>query len=255
MEVSLNTVVLMYHGLYRDQQELQQMIDAEDRHYAVSLADFRRHLQLIRASTCKSGTPDVVLTFDDGHLSNHTLALPELLSEGLNAWFFVTTDFMASRQYFCRPQQVKELHDAGMLVGSHGKSHRFFSDLSIQQQKQELEMSRQALEETVQAPVTSISFPGGRYNSDTLELASATGYTLLFDSRTGINQGLDLAACGNTVMRVAVRKTTSDVELNKIITGDNSYYAKAAIKQSIKSGLRTLLGNRLYHGFYKSVTG
>ncbi len=252
----MKTIVLMYHGLYESDTDLGVYISKEDQPYAVSREKFRRHLALIqRKNVPEKADTKVILTFDDGHISNHRMALPDLCDFKMTAYFFVTSDFMRLRDHFCRSEQIRELHNAGMIIGAHGVSHRFLDDdLSIDELKLEFSQSKSTLEQAIGTSVNSISFPGGRYSEDSMGLAKAAGFEQLFGSRTGINHG-SFIEWRQPIQRVAIRKTTTDLEFSKIISADAGYYSKIAIKQTIKIGLRKTLGNRLYHGLYKSIAG
>lgn len=247
----MKTVVLMYHGLYEDEDDLQQSIIAEDRPYAVERSTFRKHLELIK----KQGEVEVVITFDDGHISNHSMALPDLQAAGLTAYFFVTSEFSAKREYFCRPKHLADLHNAGMVVGSHGVSHRFLDDdLSGDELRRELKDSACYLKNAIGEDVYSISFPGGRYSDNSLELAHLCGYRQLFGSKSGVNSTFEEES-RKPILRVALKKTTTINEIQQMLTANSTYYTKIAVKQFLKTSLRKILGNKLYHGLYKSLAG
>ncbi len=251
----MNTIILMYHAIYRNEAELASLIATEDRPYAVSRESFQRQLSMVVDQLAKDKRRDIIISFDDGHISNHSIALPELEKYGLKAIFFITTDFMRERPYFCRPEQIKSLYEAGMEIGSHGASHCFLDDdLSREELLSEFADSKSALEEATGSPVVSISFPGGRYSRDSVSLACGCGFSRFYGSRAGINDNLGTDEA-SPLRRVAIRRTTSDSEFLQIISANGSYYSKIAVKQALKSGLRKLLGNRLYHGLYKSVSG
>lgn len=251
----MKTVVLMYHGLYESEDDLQKSTIVEDRPYAVERATFRKHLALIKKQRESPDGVKVVITFDDGHISNHSMALPDLQAAGLSAYFFVTSEFSDSREYFCRPEHLAELHNAGMVVGSHGVTHRFLDDdLSRDELERELEDSANYLQNAIGEKVNSISFPGGRYSENTLELASECGYSQLFGSQTGVNNSFEKES-RDPILRVALKKTTTIEEFQQILTANSSYYSKIAVKQFLKTSLRKILGNKLYHGLYKSLAG
>jgi peptidoglycan/xylan/chitin deacetylase (PgdA/CDA1 family) len=135
-------LVLMYHALYTDTAE-REALDAPDRPYAVSLESFRAQLRFLQEAKIPvldrqalkrpvTGLPQwsVFMTFDDGHDSNHRLALAALKDHGMRATFFVTSNFIGQRPGFCSAHDLRELAEAGMDVQSHGQTHLFFDDLS-----------------------------------------------------------------------------------------------------------------------------
>jgi peptidoglycan/xylan/chitin deacetylase (PgdA/CDA1 family) len=257
-------IALMYHGLYRDEAELEA-IDPEDRPYAVELGDFARHLDAIERSasvagslraleTMSPGATDrawVLLTFDDGHGSNHALALPELERRGWRATFFVTSDFIGRRRDYCTAAQLRELARHGMTVGSHGKTHRFLDALSDTELDEEIRGSKGAIEDCTGVAVDSISFPGGRYDERALRMGGAAGLRYFFTSEVGANETSALAH-GGMVRRVAIRRGTRADELEALIR-DPRILLRAAWRSRAKSIVRRALGNRLYHGLYRRL--
>lgn len=252
------SVVLMYHALHPDNDT--SMVDAEDQPYAVSVSTFKEHMAMLKgyrvgllSNDASKPQPDVVITFDDGHISNLDLALPILKEYGWKAYFFVTTDFIESREFFCRPHQLKDFVDAGMVVGSHGVSHRFLADLSDDESKRELSLSKDRLQSWLDTDVLSISYPGGRYTAGTMDLARKIGYRQIFDSTFDTISASDLAE-NSPLARVAIRRSTSASEFESMVSNDRSYFRRVQYAQRIKQTAKRILGNRLYHGLYKSLT-
>jgi len=251
------SVVLMYHALHPDGDV--SAIDREDQPYAVPISTFKAHMAALRNyrvgvfSANSTERPDVVITFDDGHLSNYTLALPVLEQLGFPAYFFVTTNFIESRANHCRPQQLKNLVDAGMVVGSHGVSHQFLADLTDTETKFELRHSRDQLQSWINTDIHSFSFPGGRYTEHTLQVAQEAGYRQIFDSKFDVV--LEQTAIEQQALaRVAIRRATTNDEFERMISKDSNYFRSIQRTQKFKQSVKRALGNRLYHGLYKSLT-
>jgi len=228
----------MYHSLFDGDNT--DRIDAEDLPYAVSTHNFIEQLNRLKNKRVglltdeNSVMPDVVITFDDGHVSNFDIALPLLLERGLNAYLFVTSDFVGQRKHFCTADQLANMAQNGIQIGSHGTSHRFFDDLSDDEAERELRQSMQQLSDQSGQRVESISYPGGRYNQRTLEISRQAGYVQLFGSTIGVLKQKDLSATA-PLKRVAIRRNTSLDEFDRIINANMSYYA-------------------IYHGLYKSLS-
>jgi peptidoglycan/xylan/chitin deacetylase (PgdA/CDA1 family) len=78
---------------------------------------------------------------------------------------------------------AREMAANGMDIGSHSHTHRILSHLSVDEQKDELRRSKDALEQELSAPVTSIAYPVGAIDSfthDTEEIARSCGYQVGF---------------------------------------------------------------------------
>jgi peptidoglycan/xylan/chitin deacetylase (PgdA/CDA1 family) len=255
-------VVLMYHALYADDRELAA-IDAADRPYAVSVAAFERQLDAVARAGIAVIDPvrlparapvhgGVVLTFDDGHESNHRHACRMLLARGLRAAFFVTSDFIDGRAGFCRWPQLREMAENGMTIGSHGRSHAFFDDLDNAQAGSELRDSRRRIEDAIGRPVAQLSFPGGRFLRRQLSLAADAGYTLYHTSRFGSHRPDELRAHA-VLSRVAIRRSTDERQFVAYATAAPWTMRRAAVAGSVKGWLRAACGNAVYQRLYEKL--
>src|SRR6185437_12526268 len=125
--------VLMYHGLHTGDADPGRF----DPVYSVAPAEFARQLDWLCGHGFRSVRLDapghaadqpVVISFDDGDVSNFTVALPLLRERGMVAEFFITSDFIG-QPGMLEVGNIRALADAGMGVQSHGRSHRFLEDL------------------------------------------------------------------------------------------------------------------------------
>lgn len=129
-------------------------------------------------------TGGVVLTFDDGHASDHDIALPMLAKAGATATFFIVPDFIG-RPGFMTWDQVRSLHAAGMEIGSHSMTHPDFRTVDADTALAEFKNSKAAIEAEIGAPVTSFAFPYGFAPRRYYALARAAGYTHVMGSHHG----------------------------------------------------------------------
>ncbi|MFK8081561.1 MAG: polysaccharide deacetylase family protein [Granulosicoccus sp.] len=293
------SVVLMYHGVFPDNDK--STIDAEDHPYAVSLSNFTHQLDLLAEHNVglygNGQVPDVVISFDDGHASNLSLAAPLLLERNLAAYFFITTNFIDRRLNFLSSDELAELSRLpGFCVGSHGMTHRFFDDMSVEESNKELTESRQRLESICGSACRSISFPGGRFGVQTHKQLVNVGYKQWFGSQTGlISPGrlTNEASCDGAVQvvsdrksasvrerhdkrstefsdlpdrwslmsqcdaapldRVAIRHNTQMPEFRRITSQEPAYFRRKRLNSQAKRIARRVIGNRLYHGLYRSL--
>lgn len=254
--------VLMYHGLYANEREYQA-IDAADRPYAVSTQRFTEQLQAMQRSGLniidpgQLGSPamsagGVVLTFDDGHASNHRHALQILQQLGLKAVFFVTSDFMERRPGFCSWAQLREMADQGMTIGSHGRTHRFLDDLSDAEAMAELSDSKQAIEQGIGRGIDQVSFPGGRFSVRQLALWQPLGYRAFHSSRVAAAPARPVQP-GDVLPRLAIRRDTSLPDVLAMAQADRRWLMRATALASAKQLVRRLAGNRLYHHLYERL--
>jgi hypothetical protein len=73
--------------------------------------------------------------------------------------------------------EVKEMSRDNVDFGSHGRSHRILTTLSVDEVKQELVQSKNVIEERIGKRVNFFSYPNGDYNSGVKKLVQEAGYS------------------------------------------------------------------------------
>ncbi len=236
-------VVLMYHTFYTDQAELAALPEV-DRPYAVSIEEFDWQLRQISQQTklaCE-------ITFDDGHRSVLSHALPILKKFGLSGVFFISPKLLETADDFCSWKDLATLDRSGVRVESHALTHTLLTDLCLADVEYELFESKRLIEQHLNKQVNALSFPGGRYNADILHAAEQV-YEQIFTS--------DIGVAGDTspFPRFALRDATSRGEFTNIINADPGYIAKLSRQDRAKKWLKGVLGNAGYVKLYKLVKG
>lgn len=241
--------VLMYHAV-AGPADLAQA----DPHYAIRLARFRRHLQLMKqegravcsvrdllqADLPAPAGPPVAVTFDDGHHSN-LAAMEVLLEHGGRADFFVNPGNIG-RPHFLSWDELRRMSDQGMSIQSHGYHHLLLNALTPPEVLRELHESKQCLEEHLGREVSLFAPPGGRMPRELLPLARQAGYTAVCTSRPGrwhMHRDDD-------VPRFAVLSSTPDEQLRRWITGARGEIVWQACRHGLLAVLKKALGNRAY---------
>ena len=88
-------------------------------------------------------------------------------------------------------EQVKEMHAAGVAIGSHTKSHSFLSRLNNVQLQEELVGSKKKIEGETGAIVSVIAYPNGQkkdFNERVKAAAKEAGYSLGLSYINGVNK-------------------------------------------------------------------
>ncbi|MFV1982143.1 MAG: polysaccharide deacetylase family protein [Thiohalomonadales bacterium] len=254
---------LMYHSIYRNDEELNDLPE-EDRPYAISLDNFQQQLNSLVKNNIAVLDPEifndtpvdcikgnsVLLTFDDGHVSFYRYAYPELVKRNMSGIFFVTSELIKERKDFCSWCQLKEMSDNGMSIQSHGKTHKFISDLNPEEAHDELLNSKLTIESELTSTVNLISFPGGRYLKREIENGLNIGYEYFFTSNEGLNLFNDCAK-NHVVKRLAMRCTTSLDEFLKLSKGSFVVIKKRIAIYIVKYAIKKIIGNSVYHFIYK----
>lgn len=148
---------------------------------------------LRRCSGSEAGAEGaVLLTFDDGFLSDYTHVYARYMEAGLIPGFmsFIPVDFVGvpGRMTW---KMIEELHGEGVTIGSHGMTHVDLTAVSDSQLDRELALSKLMLEEHLGTPVSLFAFPYGRFSRRVWEAALRTGYTHLFTIQLGNHRGFE----------------------------------------------------------------
>jgi peptidoglycan/xylan/chitin deacetylase (PgdA/CDA1 family) len=137
----------------------------------------------------------LVITFDDGPLSNYTQVFPLLKKYDWAATFFIYPKVITENS---KTQltwgQLREMAAAGMDIQSHTLTHPFLTDKKAagalrysKWLKQELRESRRILQEQLRREVNLIAYPYGFYNSYVEKQCRRAGYRGMFTINYGIN--------------------------------------------------------------------
>ncbi len=142
----------------------------------------------------------VIITFDDGFACLHDTALPIMQTFGIRASAYPISGYLDRMARYdadlgipARPMlartQVRELHAAGIEIGSHSVNHPDLRSLSTAGLRYELERSRGDLEDLIGAPVMGFSYPRGLFNRNVHDRVGQAGYRWSCSTRPGLNEG------------------------------------------------------------------
>ncbi len=127
------------------------------------------------------GTKQLALTFDDGPNDPHTLRLLDVLARhNVKATFFLIGRFVKQR-----PDIVRELEQAGHVIGNHTFSHPNLIFASAGQTEAQLRDCEQALTDAVGQHSRLFRPPFGGRLPSTLRIARALGLEPVMWSVTG----------------------------------------------------------------------
>lgn len=235
-------IVMMYHGLWDSDAEYEN-IPAVDRPYAVHSSAF--DAQMARISELGRHA-DVLITFDDGHASTRTIAMPILAKYGMVATVFVTTAWTDTQDHYCTTDDLRELKCAGWTIGAHGHTHRFLTTIDDDELESELRHSRELLAPYM-GDTPEMSFPGGCFGEREIEAARAHGFVSLFGSRPSRWKPLTDPVAPRYAVRSGMNLKSYENLLNASllsrIADEASWFAKGAA--------RRVLGDELYYSVYR----
>jgi peptidoglycan/xylan/chitin deacetylase (PgdA/CDA1 family) len=124
-----------------------------------------------------------VLTFDDGYVDTYVKAYPVLRQHNIQATIFLVSEWLgkgnlkAPAEMLSR-SQILEMSKHGMAFGSHGRSHRALTELTVEEIWDEVEGSKRNLETAIGLPVTCFAYPFGLSDSRTRQVVRECGYDL-----------------------------------------------------------------------------
>ncbi len=248
--------VLIYHKLsfYYDKNK-----------YVFLASEFRKHLDAIKSLRMNPLTVDqvhestkdnesgynknILLTFDDGNISDFNISFPILSIYNFVATFFITTDWIGTDGYMSSSQILK-LSQSGMSVQSHAKSHNFLDEMTENKLHEELKDSKQILEGIIGKPVTSLSIPGGRLNERVIACAGSLGYRYIY---TSVPFQCDQVQDVKIIGRIGLRQPMIIDEFKRYLKATPMTIIKLKSKQFIKTKLKLMLGGRLYYVLWKII--
>ena len=169
----------------------------------VSIEQFESHLEFIEQGdytvvpliniikTLKSGgvvrDKTVAITVDDAYLSVYTEAWPRLKKYGFPFTVFVATDPVDNNlRNYMSWDQIRELLDDGVTIGSQTKSHPHMHRLSPIKVEKEIALSNSRfLEEIGQYPLL-FAYPYGEYSLDVVKAVKDAGFIAAFGQNSGV---------------------------------------------------------------------
>lgn len=190
------TIVLTFHAFLCDSLPASLLNDPAAMKYVLSpevLKGIAASLEHSRVCTLASahgqgeGGQKVVLTFDDGYVSDWLSAFPVLAESGLVGTFFVTSDNIGKPGY-CSAEQLRKMASSGMEIASHGRTHRYLTVMSDAEARREIVESAKKIEDATGVRVCGYAAVGGHYDSRCLSFAREAGYTYFASMIPGANR-------------------------------------------------------------------
>ena len=253
LETNQKIPILLYHALFDKEANTEK--------YAISKAEFEKQIKYLSEKGFKSLSPAdffetgksvkskkdaIVVTFDDGNYSDYSIAFPILKKYGFGAVFFVTTNWVGTKNYMTW-SNLKEMAENGMSIQSHSMTHSFLSDLSPDNLYKELNESRNIIGENLNIIADYISLPGGFCSRKVLNTAKDAGYKAVYTSSPGLN-GLDCKEKDFTILnRFVITKKTSFEDFKAIVNRDKKKIALYILEHYFKSSIKKILGSKRYY--------
>ena len=261
-----SAITLMYHDVVdRETHQASGFPSADAALYKLDPEQFDRHLAAIREAVGgrpiratelgtrpNSAARPWMLTFDDGGRSFHTRIVDRIEALGWPAHFFITTDYIGDPA-FMTPEEIRDLHRRGHVIGSHSCSHPLrFAARPFEELRREWRESLRVLAELLGEPVRTASIPGGQYSRRVAEAAAAEGIEVLFTSEP-TTRFADVDGC-LVIGRYAIQRWMGPEVAAGMAAGRFSPRFRQWFWWETKKIVKTLGGN-VYLKLRESMTG
>lgn len=242
-------LVLMYHAVHPGQEAWARQRPG-GRWYAITAPQFEKQMEYLAQQghstpliheflSGQAPAKSVVITFDDGHETNFSVAFPILQRFGFRAEFFVTVS-RVDQPGCVTWDNLKRMQDAGMSVQSHGMHHQPLTELPPDALREELLGSKEQMERVLGTRVNYFSIPGGFADQRVYREAFACGYEAICNSETGI------ARAGKVLRRIAVMYSTSQLVFEGIVQRKARLLFQMSAHRALANTAKALLGVQRY---------
>jgi peptidoglycan/xylan/chitin deacetylase (PgdA/CDA1 family) len=161
---------------------------ADNGYTTITLQDLLYHLTLGWPLPAKP----IVLTFDDGYTDAYWNAFPILQKYGFIGTFFIITDYITyDNPNHATWEQVIEMHNAGMDIQSHTRTHLDLRGLSDKQLLWQLLGSKEAIEARMDKQVRFFCYPAGKYDANAMRALRQFGYWAAVTTEYGATHSVD----------------------------------------------------------------
>jgi len=165
----------------------------------------------------------IIVTFDDGYASLFDVAFPLLRSNGYRATVFLVSDLIGKTNAWDsdEPQeplldapQIAQMQAAGIAFESHTRTHAPLTTIPIEQARDEMMLSKHALERLLGTRVRVLCYPYGKENAGIRALARDAGYEAAVIARRRMNT---TRTDPFRLVRIGVDHRTSVAELRRTL--------------------------------------
>jgi len=175
---------------------LEQIKMLADSGYHTILPD-----QLYDYLTRGTGLPEkpIMLTFDDTDLDQYNIAVPAMKNYGYKGVFFIMTVSLGKKHYMSK-DQVKELADAGHVIGSHTWDHHNVKKYQGEDWVTQIDKPTRQLEAITGRRPKYFAYPFGLWNKAAIPELKERGFVAAFQ----LNEKMDAEDPLFTIRRIIV---------------------------------------------------
>lgn len=188
-----SAVVVMYHRFGESTHPSTNIRIEQFEAHLEELADPKYTVlplpEIVAKLRARQPLPDrtVGISIDDAFLSVYREGFPRLQKAELHFTLFVATD-PVDRNIggYMNWNQIRELRDAGVTIGSQTHTHLHMARSSDERNRGELEKSNERFKAELGEVPTIIAYPYGEYSLAVGSLSKAAGLTIGFGQHSGV---------------------------------------------------------------------
>jgi peptidoglycan/xylan/chitin deacetylase (PgdA/CDA1 family) len=199
-------LLLNFHGVGRPHTGVTEA----EHHYWLAMDRFIDWIE-ISDSVAREFALTIVLTFDDGNISDLEIVAPLLAKYDVRGLFFPCVGRTCHKHYLDK-SGLRTLAQMGHEIGSHGVNHVPWTSLDPKALHREIHDSKQCLENILDAKVDSVAIPFGAYNRRVLLALQNAAFSRIYTTDQGIVTGSPMI-----INRYSVRRDDDPEHLRKII--------------------------------------
>ena len=253
-----SALVVTFHKINNTINYLHTIPLYQNKLYTISRYLLEETLQIIPINSCctladffqKESGDWIVVTFDDGYISDFEIVVPNLEKLQLKATFFITVNNIGKNGY-CNKNQLKKMTEMGMEIGSHGLTHRYLTTILKSEVIKEIRSSKHILEQEFGVSITSFAPVGGHFRKWMYETAIEAGYSLFATMIPG-----KTILTNNTCVLVRRNHIQAHYSINytsKLLNGHRGSLLLRNVQYNILYILKLVLGMSFYDWLKKQL--
>jgi peptidoglycan/xylan/chitin deacetylase (PgdA/CDA1 family) len=128
------------------------------------------------------------ITFDDGFKDNYDNAFPIIKQRQIPAMIFPVTKFINNLDEYLNTHQILEMKQNNITFGCHTHSHPILSELSIDETRKEISISKNILENILGNKISVFAYPKGKshhFNETTIKELKNAGFKAAYTNENG----------------------------------------------------------------------
>jgi peptidoglycan/xylan/chitin deacetylase (PgdA/CDA1 family) len=170
---------------------------------SVTIEQFDEHLKEFSKSKYSVESVEFIIDtiINDGNLRNNTIGIsiddadksfyevgwPKFKEMGLPVTLFVNTSTIhENNKNYLSWDQIRELVNEGVSIGAHSHSHYHMADLSIDEVRDEIEISNNIFLKELGSIPPLFAFPYGEANTEIIDLLKEYKYKVAFGQHSGV---------------------------------------------------------------------